>query len=281
MRIRLLAGSLVFFLVVLTMRSTPIETPRIEMLGGVIQEVLAPLQDVVARSVAAGRGAGDYFVSLAELRRENAALEQRLRRLELLESQVEELRQENRRLKELLEVQGTGMTGGSPGEYLAARVTGRNPDAWFSYAVINRGAKKGVADNMTVITPKGLVGRVTRVTPHSATVMMATDPQSGVGALVQRETSRAQGVVIGMPNRGDELRMKFFHRDADVRRGDRIVTSGSGKVFPPGIPIGIVTEVSGEEGGLVRQAQVKPFVDLNSLEEVLVLPARAGDADGR
>lgn len=281
MRIRLLVGSLAFFLVVLTMRSTPIETPRIEMLGGVIQEVLAPLQAVVARSVSAGRRAGDHFVNLAELRRENAALEQRLRRLELLESQVEELRQENRRLKELLEVQGTGMTGGSPGEYLAARVTGRNPDAWFSYAVINRGAKKGVTDNMTVITPRGLVGRVTRVTPHSATVMMTTDPQSGVGALVQRETSRAQGVVVGMPNRGDELRMKFFHRDADVRRGDRIVTSGSGKVFPPGIPIGIVTEVSGEEGGLVRQAQVKPFVDLNSLEEVLVLPARAGDANGR
>lgn len=250
---------------------SPDIVPRLAPVGSLVQEVLAPLQRVTFRATAAVRGAMGYLADLPRLQRENERLRAEAERVAILESQLEELRQENRRLNELLGLRARPDLASR--RLRAARVIGRNPDDWFSYVLIDAGRGDGVERGMVVITAQGLVGRVTRVSPHGATVMLLTDPQSGVGARVQRESSQAQGVVLGQKGRGDALKMKFFLRDADVRRGDRIVTSGLGEVFPSGIPIGIVTEVVDEEGGLVREAWVKPLVAFNRLEEVLVLGA--------
>ncbi len=254
------------------LKLSPDVTPRLAPIGALLQEALAPLQRVTFRASAAVRDAGGYLVDLPRLRRENERLRAQVEHVDILESQLEELRQENRRLNELLGLKARLDVASR--RLLAARVIGRNPDDWFSYVMIDCGKRDGVERGMVVITAQGLVGRVTSVASHAATVMLLTDPQSGVGARVQRESSQAQGVVLGQKGRGDLLKMKFFLHDADVRRGDRIVTSSLGEVFPSGIPIGIVTEVVDGEGGLVREAWVKPLVAFNRLEEVLVLGAR-------
>lgn len=247
--------------------------------SGLGQEVLAPLEALASRATSALRDAAGFARHLTGLERENADLRRRAERVDLLEAQVEELKQENRRLRALLDLRSrTPWLEGA--EVLAGRVVARNPDDWFATAVVGKGSADGVRPGMAALTASGLAGRVTRVTSGSATVMLLTDPQSGVGAMVQRESSRAQGVVLGQAGRGDVLLMRFFSRDADVRRGDRVVTSDRSMSFPAALPVGAVAEVFNDPEGLVRYAWVKPAVDFNRVEEVLLaaLPAEPGGA---
>ncbi len=248
--------------------------------SGLAQELLSPLQAAVSRVTASVRDAGRFAVRLSGLHRENGDLRRRVERIGLLESQLEELKQENRRLRELLDLRSrTLWLDGAT--LVATRVTSRNPDNWFATATVGKGSKDGVRPGMAALTPSGLAGRVTRVSSGSATVMLLTDPQSGVGAMVQRESSRAQGVVLGQAGRGDRLLMRFFSRDADVRRGDRVVTSDRSASFPAALPIGTVSEVFDESEGLVRYAWVKPAVDFNRVEEVLLATLPAGNGAPR
>lgn len=265
-------------LLIASVRLTADGLPR-SLPSGLLQEVLAPAQSALSRAVSAVQGAAGLFRGMASLRRENAALRSQAERVALLEAQVEELRQENARLNELL-----GYRQRSPwlvdADPLAARVIARNPDNWFSSVVIDAGSADGVRKGMIAFTGGGLVGRVTGVGSRTATVLLLTDPQSGVGARVQRESSRAAGVVLGQAGRGGVLRMRFFRREADVRRGDRIVTSDVGRSLPDGIPIGTVAEVTEGDDGLVRYALIRPHVDFDRLQEVLLIPpAQAVAAD--
>src|SRR5690606_14127023 len=119
-----------------------------------------------------------------------------------------------------------------------------------------------------VISRKGLVGRVLKLDARSAQVLLLTDPESGVGALISR--SRDYGVVVGGSG-PDTLVMRFFSKDADVRPGDQVLTSGVGSVYPEGLVIGEVAEVYVPQPGLVKECYVKPAVDFAHLEEVLVM----------
>lgn len=235
-----------------------------------VAEVLRPFQLVVARTAAALNDGTSYLTGYKRTKDENLALRKELDSLRHLQTQVEELRQENERLRALLGFErASGLEGVS--RSLAALVIARNSDTWFSSVVINRGARDGVREGAPVVTAQGLVGRVTRVTPNSSTVMLITDPQSGVGAMIQRQSSRAMGVAMGRGMLEDRLEMKFFSRDADVRRNDKVVTSSLSQVFPKGIPIGTVISVTSNGDGLVKYASIRPSVDFNRLEEVLVL----------
>lgn len=243
------------------------------------QEALAPVEALASRVTTTLRDAGAFARNLTGFARENAELRRRAERVDLLEAQVEEMRQENRRLRALLDLRSrTPWLDGA--EVIATRVLLRNPDDWFATAVVGKGSEDGVRPGMAALTPAGLAGRVTRVTSGSATVMLLTDPQSGVGAMVQRESSRAQGVVLGQAGRGDVLLMRFFSREADVRRGDRVVTSDRSMSFPAALPVGVVSEAFNDPEGLVRYAWVKPAVDFNRVEEVLLaaLPAERAAA---
>ncbi|MBX6378155.1 MAG: rod shape-determining protein MreC, partial [Clostridia bacterium] len=142
---------------------------------------------------------------------------------------------------------------------------------WYGTVTIDKGSAAGVREGMVVVEAQGLVGRVVSTSPHTAVVRLLTDPQSGVGAQVQRAESGAYGVVLGQGS-GRQLNMRFYSRDADVVPGDVVVTSGLSALFPAGLPIGRVTAVDSEDFGLVRTARVEPFADIDRLREVLLLP---------
>lgn len=152
---------------------------------------------------------------------------------------------------------------------LAADVIARRPDPKFDTLVIARGGADGVRPNSVVVTREGVVGRVFEVTPGTASVLMLTDQNSGVGARVQRAKSRATGICKG--DNSKALSLVYLPNDADIKLGDRIVTSGLGGVFPPGLPIGTVVDVRAEEGNFLKSARLRPFVDFDRLEQVYVL----------
>jgi rod shape-determining protein MreC len=123
---------------------------------------------------------------------ENRFLREELSQQELLKIQLKELRQENYRLRELLEFKAQ-----TTYELLPAEVIARNPNQWFEMLTVDKGSRQGVQQGMPVVTNQGLVGSIFTVAPNSSQVLLLTDPRRGVSAMVQR--SRDPGVVSPGP----------------------------------------------------------------------------------
>lgn len=237
-------------------------------LAEAVMALVAPVQSALRST---GRFLADFGYGVIHGRRltvENRHLREQLEALQAVSMSQEELRQENERLRRLL-----GFAQSAKGRPLAARVLAIQPSAYFHTLIVGRGRSDGVRSPMVVVTGNGLVGLVYSVTQHTAHVLLITDPNASVGARIQRAESRAVGVCRGI---GEEhLVLTFLAKDADVRPGDVVLTSGLGGVYPAGIPIGTVEEVIEQRQAGMREARVKPFVDVVRTEEVLLYPAKA------
>jgi rod shape-determining protein MreC len=194
------------------------------------------------------------------LRAENAELKQQI----LNDS---EILAENARLRVMLDYKKAA----SQFDFVAAAVIARDPGTWTNIIIINRGTNDGLTKDMPVVTPQGLVGNITNVYANSAKVQLILDSRSAVGALVQRQESRVAGIVEGNSSNMQSPRMVNLARDADIIKGDKIVTSGFGGIYPKGLLIGETLDVINDEGGLLKYAILKPAVDFDKLEEVLVI----------
>lgn len=150
---------------------------------------------------------------------------------------------------------------------LPAEVIGRDSNNFLRSIIINKGATDGLTPGMAVVTERGLVGRITAVSPSSAKVMLLTDPASAVNARLQ--TSRADGIVEGQLT--PSLRMRFIPQEEIVQPGEVVLTSGLGGNFPPGLVIGQVVSVEQRDVDLFQTAEIHPTVDFNRLEIVLVI----------
>ncbi len=201
------------------------------------------------------------YVWLIGTEQENLQLREENRQLRADLFALEEVRLANERLRKLLEFRDEVDLKALP-----AQVVAEDAASWFRTVFIDKGTADGVRDGMPVVVAEGAVGRVIRSSAHESRVLLITDASSAVATLVQR--NRTRGVSRG---RGDSLTLEFALRQEDIAVGDLIITSGTGGVFPKGIPIGKVTRVVKEEYGLFQSVTVAPAVDFSRLEEVLVL----------
>jgi rod shape-determining protein MreC len=167
-----------------------------------------------------------------------------------------------KRLQELLEVKSE-----VPHHLLSAQVAGLDPSGWSKTIVINRGAKDGVTKGMAVIAPGGIVGHVIKGFDWSAQVLLVIDRSSAIDALVQR--TRFRGIIEGETD--ETCRFKYVVRKADVKIGDTVISSGLDGLFPKGLPVGTVSDISRPAAGLFQEVKVRPFVNFTKLEEVLVI----------
>lgn len=261
---RTLAALATLVMVIVLMAWTARERQRITVLETWVLDGLAPVTRAAHRVVAAVDGVRQQVAELGRLREENERLRQELAAYQSQEALMERVYQSHTRVRALL-----GLKERVPDPVTAATVIGRDPDRWLEEAVLDVGSADGVRIDMVVLEPRGVVGRVSRVTRFTATVLLLTDPQSGVGVTVAR--SGDAGVAVGDPSRSGLLEVRFFNRDADVQVGDRIVTSGYGGVFPPNLEVGRVAELRYDETGLVLEAWIQPAVDFDRLQEVLVV----------
>jgi len=264
-RNRVLVSSLSLLLVSILLLSISVRSrPYRDPLAEIVFEVFSPLGGAV-RWIQEGVADVWYgYVYLVGARRENEELRARVTELETAMVRLAELEQSNKRLADLLRFRSQ-----LRGKVLGARVVGRDPLPWFGSFVIDLGRADGVRSGLAVLAPGGVVGRVTEVGRRSSRVMLLTDNDSGIDAVVQR--SRARGIVQGARDGG--CRMNYLRRDVDVVPGDVVVTSGLDGIFPKGLLIGTIAEISLENRGLLRSARVEPGVRLDDLEEVLVAGA--------
>ena len=153
----------------------------------------------------------------------------------------------------------------SPYKSVAARVIAASPADGLGAIVIDRGQDAGIAVDLPVITPEGVVGKISAVYTHTAQVLLITDPTCGVGCLL--EESRIQGILKGG---GQGLcNLHYVMDDQKVAAGEAVITSGLDQVYPKGLLVGHV--VRSEPGNIYLHIAVKPAAYLNRLETVLVL----------
>lgn len=229
--------------------------------------VLTPFENALAKVSDRLRSSVRFVGDIATAYRDNQALKAENEQLRQQILQLNEVMAENARLKISLDYKKSLPQF----DFIFAAVIARDPSSWTSTVMIDRGSSDGIAKDMPVLTADGLIGNVVQVFPHSAKVLLLTDSNSAVGSLVQRPESRVAGIVEGADAPLLAPRMVNLARDADVIKGDKIITSGLGGIYPKGLLIGEVTEVVNEEGGLLKYAVLKPAANFDRLEEVQVL----------
>lgn len=229
---------------------------------GITLEVVASLQNVIAWSAASIEDFWRGYFYLVGAREENRKLHHTL---DLARANLTALREAdlaNRRLKDLLDFKQS-----LEPPVVAGNVVASNPNAWFKTVVIDKGERGGLRTGQPVVTQNGAVGRVVELAPHYAKVLLLIDYNSSIDAMVQR--SRVRGILTG--NSTNICRLKYVLKHDDLVEGDVLITSGLGGVFPKGLKLGTVIRVRKMDHGLFLEVDVRPSVNFNKLEEVLII----------
>lgn len=237
-------------------------------LEGSLRNFISPVQKICIDLGRWGERIFAFPLSLFNMTKNNRELTKRVAELNGQVRVLEEYRLENERLKKLLDFK-TSVVDKTYVEVVNAAIIGRDPDNWFGTLTLGKGSNQGIGINMVVIVPEGLVGRVIRTSENTAQVLLVTDPRSSVSGLIQQ--TRSPGLVEGLDGNVGELRMAHIPYDKPVSPGQVVITSGMGSFFPKGIPIGEITATQREPSGLYNNAGVRPYVDFNRLEEVIII----------
>jgi rod shape-determining protein MreC len=232
--------------------------------GRVGLSFVAPFQEQISRSVRFARGIWGHYFFLVSVSEQNDDLKKSLNYAIEKNNQWHEFELANIRLRNLLKFQKS-----LANRVVAAEVIGKDPSAWFKTVIIDKGKADGLQKGLPVVLPQGIAGQVIEVSDHYSKVMLIIDRNSAVDALVQR--SRARGIIKGAS--ADKCRFEFVLRKNDVQVGDTVVASGFDGVYPKGLRIGQISDLSERNSDIFYKITVTPFVDYEKLEEVLVILA--------
>jgi|GEM_PF-522082 len=232
-----------------------------------------PLQKSIDYVFTAGSNFLDSYIQLVGIKERNHKLKSVNDLLRFRLDQLEETQIENRRLHQLLnfkkqhEILNQG---------LAAHVIGRQTSPLSHVLIIDCGSNQNLDINNPVFTLGGVVGRVIACGPQSAKILLLIDRNSACDVIIQR--NRIRGVLQGT---GTNLcSLAYLQRTADVKVGDKLITSGLDSIFPKGITVGTVISASDEKDGLSKKIEVQPEFDPDTIEEVYVIPSLSPDAAG-
>lgn len=203
---------------------------------------------------------------------ENAKLKKRLDGVAQLESEVADLKKENKDLKDSLNIKDS-IRDYNP---INAMVISRNPSNWNEQVEIDKGSRDGVKPDMAVITAGGLIGRITSTGAKSSTVELLTsnDTRNRVSAMVQGKNN-AYGIINGYDSDTDLLELKQLPYDMKFSKGQKIVTSGLGGKFPAGIFVGTIEKVETDKMGLSQTAYIKTGADMYDMNHIIILQRTA------
>jgi rod shape-determining protein MreC len=241
---------------------------KVGVFGSVTGEIRKPFQSTITSIVNWFEKGYNRIFKYDELVAENEQLKKRLAEAESQIDANEQAIKENEQLKTLLQFKNTH----SDYELELVQVTDRSSSNWSSSITINRGSNNNISVGNTIITEEGyLVGQVTEVGANWATVCTIIDPSMKIGA--KTIESSATGVVQGDFNllRSNQTRLSYIGSNDKVFEGDRVITTGSGGVFPEGLVIGTITEIASDAGGQEKYAIVSPSCDISNLTLLFVI----------
>lgn len=225
-------------------------------------DAILPLERATQRTFTHSRGFFQNYVDLRGVNQQNQALRSRVAELELQNQQLREAARELPGLETLL-----GFQRALHLKTLAAAVISGGASADAQAIYLDRGSTSGLNRNMAVITPDGLVGKITQVMASATQVLLITDPQSGAGALVGPAGVHAVARGAG----AGRVELRQILKDEPVAVGASVVTSGEDQVYPKGVPIGTVISVAPSTDGIFKSAEIRLAANLGRLEQVLVV----------
>lgn len=216
----------------------------------------------------------DNFETLEEMKKENKNLKEQVDSLTMSNNQLQQDKYELERLRELYKLDQNY----TDYKKIGARVIGNNGSNWFSTFTIDKGSEDGIKKDMNVMAGKGLVGIVTKVSPHSSEVRSIIDDQSNVSGMIlsTSDTCIVRGDLKLMAD--GKLRFEQLENNKnEVKEGEQVITSHISSKYVQGILIGYVSEVSIDENNLTRSGYITPVVDFKKLQEVLVITSTKED----
>jgi len=222
---------------------------------------ITPLEKAVVNTQQFFRNTWFNYVYLRGVRRENRALRAQLDQMKIEQVRLKEDADMARRIQTLLAFKEQYIDSS-----VAAQVIGTSGSDQSRVLYIDKGSQDGIRTDMAVITPNGIVGKIVQVFPGSAQVLPINDQLSGVG--VALKNTRLQGILRGAPN--GTTTVQYVMADERVVPGEEVITSGGDRIFPKGLPVGKVVDVSPGKD-LFLNIRVLPSAQLDRLEEVLVV----------
>ena len=254
-----------------------------------VLEVLSPIQEGTSRALKPVRDLFGWFDDTLHARSQRDELRRERNQLRRQVVGYQSAERENLQLRRIVGLdQSSGLAGYMP---VTARVIGRSPTVWYATITVDKGSSSGVRVNQPVIDGDGLVGKVTSVTSGASLVTLITDHTSGVSAkvltpVVSDSGNGITGLVQPAVGKPQDLLLQFVPRRANIRTGDTVVTAGSQStrlesLFPPNIPIGVVTRADDAELSQFQRVHIRPFADMRRLDFVQVLTRSGGPASNQ
>lgn len=266
---------LLFFMVVSVVLMTVDQ--RQDHLRGVrtvLSTVLYPLQYAVGLPSSLQRWLSESLTTRSTLSKENTRLERQNLLLRVRLQKFDALESENKRLRELLHSSQKLNT-----RLLIAELMAVDMDPFRHKVTINKGARHGVVEGQPLLDAQGIVGQIVHVNPWTSIALLITDPSHALPVQINRTGLRAIAIGTGSFNRLD---VPHLSKNADVRVGDLLVTSGLGGRFPPDYPVARVVAVQREPGESFSKVSAEPSARLEHSREVLLLwPDQSGVAAGQ
>ena len=232
--------------------------------GTVAQEIIYPLEAGWDGSLKFLTRTWNHYFSLSHAAQENTMLRSKLNQLEARLLDYDEKYNEIRRLRDLLQ-----FARQYPGEHEVAEVVGTHAGLPFQSMRISKGSRDGIEAGMPVITGLGVLGKVVRTGLNFSDVQILTDTNFHLDVLLQR--TRIRGILRGLFNHSCELKL---NRQADIRIGDTVITSGIVGGFPKGLPVGQVVRINYASDNVSQTINVEPWVMPDRVEEVIILKRR-------
>jgi rod shape-determining protein MreC len=241
--------------------TTQVSTRRgVPVLEALTFGVFAEVQRATTSGIGSARDVWQNYFALQQTRQENQQLRTEVAQLRVGLQQERALAEQSRMLQKLLDMKMETQLKTTAAYVIAG---GASPD--FRTATIDKGTSDGLRPDMAVISPAGVVGRIILPTSRAAKIQLLIDRDAAAGAVTER--SRAQGVVVGT---GTSLRFDHVPGTADIKVGDRVVTSGIEGIYPKGFEIGQIESID-RRSGEFNAVIIRPTVEFSSIEAVLVV----------
>jgi rod shape-determining protein MreC len=208
---------------------------------------------------------------------ENKKLKTRLSEYAAIQSELADVQAENDSLREIIGKKDD-LRAYDP---VHATVIARNPDQWEEKIIIVKGSAQGIKKNMAVITASGLIGKVINISSTTSTVeLLSTENRNFRVSAVVPGKKPAFGLIEGYDQERGELIMKRIDSSFEIEVGDKVISSGLGGIFPKGLSIGEITEVSTDDYGLTKLAYIRPAAKFSMLDHVIVAMRKSETVDG-
>lgn len=247
-----------------------IKSDNISLTGNGIGVTFNAIQGGIYKFNSKVKDSVSFIFNFSNVKKENEELRKKNNELESKALDYDSLKEENEKLRGMLNFKNQR----SEYDYIGCDIIGKSGSGLLDQFVINKGSKDGIQKQMIAITEQGLVGQVTSTGSNWAIVQSLSNENLAVSGTIE-STNDNGGIVKGYKDSDNRLLAKLYYLplDSNIKKGDVILTSGLGGIYPKGIRIGSVTDVEEDKGKVMKNAIIKPYVDFNKLEEVfIVLP---------